>query len=81
MTKALAKELGRRGIRVNAVASRYTVTQMMANVPEKVLKMMKTPLCRLDEPKDIAYGYPYLAFDEAEHVTGAVLSVDGGLKL
>jgi 3-oxoacyl-[acyl-carrier protein] reductase len=83
MTKALAKELGRKGIRVNAVAPGYTMTQMMANVPEKILQMMreKTPLGRLAEPKDIAYAYLYLASDEAEYVNGAVLSVDGGLTL
>jgi 3-oxoacyl-[acyl-carrier protein] reductase len=83
MTKALAKELGRKGIRVNTVAPGYTMTQMMANVPEKILQMMreKTPLGRLAEPKDIAYAYLYLASDEAEYVNGAVLSVDGGLTL
>jgi 3-oxoacyl-[acyl-carrier protein] reductase len=83
MTKALAKELGRKGIRVNSVAPGYTMTSMMANVPEKVLEKMKekTPLQRLAEPIDIAYAYLYLASDEAEYVTGAILSVDGGLTI
>jgi 3-oxoacyl-[acyl-carrier protein] reductase len=83
MTKALAKELGRKGIRVNAVAPGYTMTQMMANVPEKVLQGMKekTPLQRLANPIDIAYAYLYLASDEANYVTGTVLSVDGGLTI
>lgn len=83
MTKALAKELGRKGIRVNAVAPGYTMTRMMANVPDKIIQMMKekTPLGRLAEPKDIAYAYLYLASDEAEYVSGAVLSVDGGLTI
>jgi 3-oxoacyl-[acyl-carrier protein] reductase len=83
MTKSLAKELGRKGIRVNAVAPGYTMTRMMANVPEKVLQGMieKTPLKRLGEPIDIAYAYLFLASDEAEYVTGAVLSVDGGLTI
>ena len=83
MTKALAKELGRKGIRVNAVAPGYTMTRMMANVPEKILQIMreKTPLGRLAEPRDIAYAYLYLASDEAEYVSGAVLSVDGGLTI
>jgi len=83
MTKALAKELGRKGIRVNAVAPGYTMTSMMANVPEKVLEKMKekTPLQRLAEPIDIANAYLYLASDEAEYVTGTVLSVDGGLTI
>ena len=83
MTKALAKELGRKGIRVNAVAPGFTMTPMMANVPEKILQMMKekTPMGRLAEPKDIAYAYLYLASDEASFVNGAVLSVDGGLTI
>jgi 3-oxoacyl-[acyl-carrier protein] reductase len=59
------------------------MTRMMANVPEKVIEKMKekTPLQRLGEPIDIAYAYLYLASDEAEYVTGAVLSVDGGLTI
>ena len=83
LTKALAKELGRKGIRVNAVAPGFTMTPMMANVPEKILQIMreKTPLGRLSEPKDIAYAYLYLASDEARFVNGAVLSVDGGLTI
>jgi 3-oxoacyl-[acyl-carrier protein] reductase len=81
MTKALAKELGRKGIRVNAVASGFIVTPMTSNVPEKVLQSMrdKTPLGRLGDPMDVAYAYLYLASDEAKFINGAVLSVDGGL--
>jgi 3-oxoacyl-[acyl-carrier protein] reductase len=83
LTKALGKELGRKGIRVNAVAPGFTMTQMMANVPEKILQMMreKTPLNRLAEPKDIAYAYLYLASEEADYINCAVLSVDGGLTI
>jgi 3-oxoacyl-[acyl-carrier protein] reductase len=83
LTKALAKELGRKGIRVNAVAPGFTMTSMLANVPEKILQKMraKTPLGRLAEPRDIAYAYLYLASDEAKYVNGAVLSVDGGLTI
>jgi 3-oxoacyl-[acyl-carrier protein] reductase len=83
MTKALAKELARKGVRVNAVAPGYTMTRMMDNVPEKILQKMrdKTPLGRLAQPIDIAYAYLYLASDEAKYVNGAVLSVDGGLTL
>lgn len=83
ITKALAKELGRKGIRVNAVAPGYTMTSMMEKVPEKILQLVRdrTPLGRLAEPKDIAYAYLYIASDEAEYVNGAVLSVDGGLTL
>ena len=81
MTKALAKELGRKGIRVNAVAPGFVITPMTLNVPEKVLQTMKdkTPLGGLGESKDIAYAYLYLASDEARFVNGAILSVDGGL--
>jgi len=83
MTKALAKELGRKGIRVNAVAPGFIVTPMTTNVPEKVLQTMrdKTPLGRLGDPLDVAYAYLYLASDEAKFINGAVLSVDGGLVI
>ena len=83
MTKTLAKELGRKGIRVNAVAPGFIATPMTAAVPEKILEMMKekTPLRRLGEPKDIANAYLYLASDESNFVNGAVLSVDGGLVI
>jgi 3-oxoacyl-[acyl-carrier protein] reductase len=81
MTKTLAKELGKKGIRVNAVAPGFIATPMTSNVPEKILEMMKekTPLRRLGEAKDVAYAYLYLASDEADFVNGAVLCVDGGL--
>jgi len=83
MTRGWAKELGRKGINVNAVAPGFTMTDMMATVPEKILASIKekTPLGRLGAPKDIAYAYLYLASDEAEFVNGAVLQVDGGLVL
>ncbi len=81
MTKTLAKELGKKGVRVNAVAPGFIATPMTSNVPEKILEMMKekTPLRRLGEAKDVAYAYLYLASDEANFVNGAVLCVDGGL--
>lgn len=83
MTKTLAKELGKKGIRVNAIAPGFTVTPMISQVPEKILNIMieKTPLHRLAEPIDIACAYLYLASDEARFVNGAVLSVDGGLTI
>ena len=83
LTKALAKELGRKGIRVNAVAPGFITTPMTLNVPENVLQKMKdkTPLGMLGESKDIAYAYLYLASDEAKYVNGAILSVDGGLTI
>ena len=83
MTKTLAKELGKKGIRVNAIAPGFIATPMTAAVPDKVLEMMreKTPLRRLGETMDVAYAYLYLASDEASFVNGAVLCVDGGLTL
>ena len=83
MTKVWAKELGRKGITVNAVAPGFIMTDMMSTVPEKILTNIreKTPLGRLGEPRDIAYAYLYLASDEAAFVNGAVLQVDGGLAL
>ena len=83
MTKTLAKELGKKGIRVNAVAPGFIATPMTSNVPEKILEMMKekTPLRRLGEPKDVANAYLFLASDEANFVNGAVLCVDGGLVI
>ena len=83
MTKSWAKELGRKGIRVNAVAPGFIVTPMTEKMPEKVLELMKdkSPLKSLGYADDIANAYLYLASDEARFVTGTVLSVDGGLVL
>jgi len=81
MTKTWAKELGPRGVRVNAVAPGFVVTGMTDKVPDKVLGMMaeRTPLRRLGLPIDIANAYLFLASDEASFINGTVLSVDGGL--
>ena len=83
MTKTWAKELGRKGIRVNAVAPGFIVTEMTAKMPEKVLDAMKgkSPLSILGDTSDIANAFLYLASDEAKFVTGTVLSVDGGVVL
>lgn len=83
MTKTWAKELGFKGVRVNAVAPGYTMTEMMETVPEKVLDTLKstTPLKNLGQPEDIANAFLFLASDEAKFVTGHVLSVDGGLTI
>lgn len=83
LTRALAKELGKKGVRVNAVAPGFTITPMISKMPEKILTMMKEkiPLRTLAEPIDIAYAYLYLASDEARYVNGAVLSVDGGMTI
>jgi 3-oxoacyl-[acyl-carrier protein] reductase len=81
MTKSWARELGRYGVRVNAVAPGFTATEIIGAMPEKVLAGMqaRTPLGRLGEPRDIANAYLFLASDEASFITGAVLRVDGGL--
>ncbi len=83
ITKTWAKELGKKGIRVNAVAPGFTMTPMVAKMPEKVIDMMKgkSPLGKLATPEDIANAYLFLASDEAAFITGTVLSVDGGVVL
>jgi len=83
MTKTWAKELGKNGIRVNAVAPGFILTPMVQKMPENVLDMMKdkSPLKRLGTPEDIAHAYAWLASDEAGFITGTVLSVDGGVVL
>ncbi|MCS6807781.1 MAG: 3-oxoacyl-ACP reductase FabG [Bacteroidota bacterium] len=83
MTKVWAKELGRKGITVNAIAPGFIATDMLSTIPEKVLDTMreKTPLQRLGTPEDVAHAYLFLASDEASFITGAVLSVDGGVTL
>ncbi len=81
MTKVWARELGRSGIRVNAIAPGFTATEMVAPMPENILDGMRgrTPLGRLGEPRDIANAYLFLASDEASFITGEVLRVDGGI--
>jgi 3-oxoacyl-[acyl-carrier protein] reductase len=83
LTKTMAKELGRAGIRVNAVAPGFIATPMAAQVPEKVIKMMeeKTPLARLGKPEEIAAAFAFLASDDAAYITGTTLNVDGGLVI
>jgi 3-oxoacyl-[acyl-carrier protein] reductase len=83
MTKTWAKELGKKGIRVNAVAPGFILTPMTEKMPEKVLEIMKdkAPLKSLGYPEDIANAYAFLASDEARFITGTVLSVDGGVVL
>jgi len=81
MTKVWARELGRYGIRVNAVAPGFTLTEMVRQMPEKILEGMvsHTPLGRMGEPRDIANAYLFLASDEASFITGVTLRVDGGI--
>lgn len=81
MTKVWARELGKLGIRVNAVAPGFTATEMVTAMPEKILEGMRsrTPLGRMGEPRDIANAYLFLASDEASFITGETLRVDGGI--
>jgi len=83
MTKTMARELGRKGITVNAVAPGFIATEMVAAMPEEVLEGMKAkiPLARLGEPKEIANVYAFLASDEASYINGHTLSVDGGMTV
>lgn len=83
MTQTWAKELGKKGITVNAVAPGYTLTEMVEAVPEKVLEKIKekTPVKRLGKPEEIAAACTYLSSEEAGFVTGTVLKIDGGLIL
>ena len=81
MTKVWARELGPKGITVNAVAPGFISTDMVRQMPEKILQGMveRTPVRRLGEPRDVALAYLYLASDDASFVNGMVLSVDGGV--
>ncbi len=83
LTKALARELGTRGVRVNAVAPGYIDTELTRVLPERAREaiLANTPLGRLGEPEDVARAVRFLCSDEASFVTGEVLLVDGGLGM
>ncbi|MEZ4582844.1 MAG: glucose 1-dehydrogenase [Caldilineaceae bacterium] len=80
MTKVWARELGRKGIRVNAVAPGFIRTRMTEGIPDKVMDAIeqRIPLGYRGEPEDIANAFLWLASDEARYVSGHVLAVDGG---
>jgi 3-oxoacyl-[acyl-carrier protein] reductase len=82
-TKTWSRELGPKGVRVNAVAPGFISTPILASMPEKVIEQMEAnvPLKRLGRAEDIANVYAFLASDEAAYVNGAVLEVSGGLTL
>ena len=82
ITISLARELGKDNIRVNAVAPGVTKTDMVAALPEEVVKSIsaKIPIGRPAEPEDVANAFLYLASDLASYVTGEILSVDGAAK-
>tara|TARA_Y100001935_G_scaffold255672_1_gene271326 strand:- start:151303 stop:152037 length:735 start_codon:yes stop_codon:yes gene_type:complete len=81
LTKTWARELGRKGIRVNAVAPGFIATEMVQKMPEKIIDGMvsKTPLGRMGKPEDIANAYVFLASDKASFIHGTTISVDGGV--
>ena len=83
LTKSIAQELGSRGIRANAVAPGFILTEMTAKLPEEVKKewAQKIPLRRGGLPEDIANVCLFLASDLSSYVTGQVISVCGGMKM
>ncbi|MDP3650583.1 MAG: 3-oxoacyl-ACP reductase FabG [Rhodoferax sp.] len=82
-TKTWSRELGPKGVRVNAVAPGFITTPMVAAMPEKILQELqaKVPLKRLGRPEEIANVYAFLASDEASYINGAVIEVSGGMSL
>jgi len=83
MVKTWARELGRKGIRANAVCPGFVETPILASIPEKVLETMRerVPMGRLGKPEDIANTYAFLASDEASYINGAVIEVSGGATI
>ena len=82
-TKTWARELGKYNIRVNAVAPGFIGTEMVKSMPVPILDSMRdhTPLGRMGRPEEIADAYVFLASEAASFISGAVLSVDGGLVI
>jgi 3-oxoacyl-[acyl-carrier protein] reductase len=82
-TKTWSRELGPKGIRVNAVAPGFVETPILATIPDKVLQQMReqVPLQRLGRPEEIASVYAFLASDDASYINGAVIEVSGGMTV
>lgn len=82
MSKTWTLELGKYGITANAVAPGLTMTEMVEKIPEDKLEAIieNIPLKTVAQPMDIAYGYLYLASDEARYVSGICLTIDGGIS-
>ena len=82
-TKTWSRELGPKGVRVNAVAPGFVETSILASIPDKVLQRMRdqVPLGRLGRPEEIANTYAFLASDEASYINGAVIEVAGGMTV
>ena len=83
MVKTWARELGRKGVRANAVCPGFVETPILQTIPDKVLHGMRArvPLGRLGRPEDIANTYAFLASDEASYINGAVIEVSGGATI
>jgi 3-oxoacyl-[acyl-carrier protein] reductase len=83
MVKTWARELGRKGIRANAICPGFVETPILKTMPEKVIRMMeeRVPLGRLARPEEIANTYAWLASDEASYINGAVIEVSGGVTI
>ncbi|WP_394188056.1 3-oxoacyl-ACP reductase FabG [Paenisporosarcina quisquiliarum] len=83
MTKSWAKEFGRKGIQVNAVAPGFISTSMVEKIPQAMLEKMASAvsLQRLGQPEDVANAYLFLASNEADYITGHVLHIDGGIMM
>ena len=83
MVKTWARELGRKGIRANAICPGFVETPILASMPEKVVRMMedRVPMGRLAKPEEIANTYAWLASDEASYINGAVIEVSGGVTI
>jgi len=81
--KTWAKELGKKGIRANAVCPGFVATPILKDMPEKVIQAMedRVPMKRLAQPEEIANVYAFLASDEASYINGAAIEVTGGLTL
>ncbi|MDP2408636.1 MAG: 3-oxoacyl-ACP reductase FabG [Hydrogenophaga sp.] len=82
-TKTWSRELGPKGVRVNAVAPGFIATPILSTIPEKVIQEMehRVPLRRLGQPEEIANVYAFLASDEASYINGAVIEVSGGMSV
>ena len=83
LAKTWARELGRKGIRANAVCPGFVETTILKSIPEKIMQAMidRVPLGRLAKPEEIANTYAFLASDEASYINGAVIEVSGGATI
>ena len=83
MVKTWARELGKKGIRANAICPGFIETPILQSMPAKIVQMMedKVPMGRLGRPEEVANTYAWLASDEASYINGAVIEVSGGVTL